>query len=57
VRKYQQTALVEDFIDGRELTLGLVGNLEGPVAHRLPDDLDSPRIQAGLRFLPRWKSI
>jgi D-alanine-D-alanine ligase len=52
IRKYQQTALVEDFIDGREVTVGIVGNLEGPVAQRLPDDLDAARIQAGLHFFP-----
>ncbi len=50
--KYKQTVLAERFIDGREVTVGMVGNLIGPVARRLPDNLDSPRIQAGLRFLP-----
>jgi D-alanine-D-alanine ligase len=44
--------LVESFIEGREVTVGVVGNLQGPVARRLPDDEESPRIQAGLRFLP-----
>ena len=50
--KYKQTALVERFIEGREVTVGLVGNLIGPAARRLPDDDDASRIQEGLHFLP-----
>jgi len=52
LERYKQSALVEHYIEGREVTVGVVGNLIGPVARRLPDDDEAPRIQAGLRFLP-----
>jgi D-alanine-D-alanine ligase len=50
--RYDEPALVERYIEGREVTVGLVGNLIGPVAQRLPDDEDALRMEAGLRFLP-----
>ena len=34
------------------MTVGVVGNLRGPVARRLPDDDEAPMVQAGLRFFP-----
>jgi D-alanine-D-alanine ligase len=52
IEKYKEPALAERYIEGREVTVGFVGNLIGPVAHRLPDDENARRIQAGLHFLP-----
>jgi D-alanine-D-alanine ligase len=52
VGRYKQTALVEHYIEGREVTVGVVGNLIGPVARRMPENENAPRIQAGLYFMP-----
>ncbi len=52
IQKYKQPALVETYIDGREVTVGMVGNLVGPVAHRMPFNPNAPRVQAGLYFMP-----
>ncbi len=49
---YDQPILVERFVEGREVTIGVVGNLISPVAWRLPEDLDAPRISRGLHFFP-----
>lgn len=50
--RYRQPILVERFVAGREITVGVVGNLRPPVARRLPDDEQARRVLHGLRFLP-----
>lgn len=50
--RYNQPALVECYIAGREVTVGVIGNLIGPVARRVPENERARRMQAGLRFLP-----
>lgn len=52
IKAYEEPILVERFISGRDITVGVVGNLVPPVAWRLPEDEDAPRVQRGLRFLP-----
>lgn len=52
IERYDQPVLAEKFIDGREITVGAVGNLSTPVARRVPEDEDAPRIKRGLTFLP-----
>jgi D-alanine-D-alanine ligase len=50
--RYKQPVLVEQYIEGREVTVGVVGNLHGPVARRIPEDDSDERMLAGLLFLP-----
>ncbi|NIP27933.1 MAG: D-alanine--D-alanine ligase, partial [Phycisphaerae bacterium] len=42
--RYNQPVLAEKFIEGREVTVGVVGDLRQPVAWRLPDDEEARRI-------------
>jgi len=50
--RYNQPALAEQYIEGREVTVGLVGNLPAPVAKRIPEDEEAPRILGGLDIFP-----
>lgn len=52
IDRYDQPVLAERYIEGREVTVGVVGNLVRPVARRVPDDEDAPRILRGLHFFP-----
>ncbi len=51
-KAYQEPVLVERFIPGRDLTVGVLGNLVPPVAWRVPENEEAPRVHRGLRFLP-----
>ena len=50
--RYDQPVLAEQYIEGREITVGVVGNLSSPVAWRLPEDEQAQRISRGLHFFP-----
>ena len=50
--RYDQPVLVERYVEGREVTVGVIGNLRSPVAWRIPDDEEALRILRGLHFFP-----
>ncbi len=50
--RYDQPVMAERYIEGREVTVGVVGNLSSPVAWRMPEDEEARRISRGLHFLP-----
>ena len=50
--RFNQPALVEQFIEGLDVTVGVVGNLTTPVARQVPEDEAARRILRGLHFFP-----
>jgi D-alanine-D-alanine ligase len=52
LHRYAQPILAERFVQGREVTVGVIGNLIAPVARRVPEDEAARRVMRGLRFLP-----
>lgn len=50
--RYKQPVLCERFVQGRELTVGLVGNLRPTAARRLNDRTAPEALPAGLTFFP-----
>lgn len=52
IDRYGQSVLVERYVEGREVTVGVVGNFIGPTARRLPRGAEAHRVSQGLTFLP-----
>lgn len=52
LRRYREPILVERFIQGREVTLGVIGNLTRPAGRRILRGSTLEQLGQGLRFLP-----
>jgi D-alanine-D-alanine ligase len=52
IERYQQPALVERFVEGREVTVGLVGNLAASHARRLPGNGQTKPLDWELQIFP-----
>jgi hypothetical protein len=53
MNSYSLPAQVEEYIEGREITVGLVGNCMDR-SHGYSNDVNCAH-QSGLRLLPPWK--
>jgi D-alanine-D-alanine ligase len=52
IDRHHQPALVEQSLEGRRISVGIVGNLTSPIARHLPDDETADRIFQGLHIFP-----
>ncbi|GAB4573977.1 MAG: D-alanine--D-alanine ligase [Anaerolineae bacterium] len=52
LKLYRQPILVEHFIKGREMTLGMVGNIKPPAARRVSDHTAPNVLPEGLTYFP-----
>ncbi|HEX3054290.1 MAG TPA: hypothetical protein VHP83_26780 [Aggregatilineaceae bacterium] len=49
---YNEPILAEHYIKGREITVGMLGNLDSTSARRIPEGRAADELPAGLTFLP-----
>ena len=52
LQRYQQPILAEHYIKGRELTIGMIGNIIQPAARRISDHTAPNEMPEGITFFP-----
>lgn len=52
LKLYKQPIMAEHYIKGREMTLGMLGNIKPPVARRISDHTAPNLLPSGLTFFP-----